>query len=174
MLQGRGRETSLAGVGFEVRAGEVLAIVGAPADGLNLLHEMLLSQRAPARGSIHFLGKEMADTDRRQRVEAGMSFVNPPHARDQSLPHFTVEENLALGQTRRPPFSKSGWLKLDSIRGNAVRSLTGGGISFRGGRFFFFLSMLSRSICRFLSNVTFSMRFVSASFSVNSSCRTTP
>lgn len=124
VLEGRGRETSLAGVGFEVRAGEVLAIVGAPADGLNLLHEMLLSQRAPARGSIQFLGKEMAGTDRRQRVEAGMSFVNPPHARDQSLPHFTVEENLAFGQTRRGPFAKGGWLKFDSIRGNAVRSLT--------------------------------------------------
>jgi len=123
VLPGRGRETSLAGVGFEVRAGEVLAIVGAPADGLNLLHEMLLSQRAPARGSIHFLGKEMAGADRRQRVEAGMSFVNPPHARDQSLAEFTVEENLAFGQTRRPPFARGGWLKFDSIRGNAVRSL---------------------------------------------------
>ena len=123
VLEGRGRETSLAGVGFEVRAGEVLAIVGAPADGLNLLHEMLLSQRAPSRGSIQFLGKEMAGADRRQRVEAGMSFVNPPQARDQALAEFTVEENLAFGQTRRAPFAKGGWLKFDSIRGNAVRSL---------------------------------------------------
>ena len=52
-----------------------------------------------------------------------MSFVNPPHARDQSLAEFTVEENLAFGQTRRPPFARGGWLKFDSIRGNAVRSL---------------------------------------------------
>jgi len=123
VLEGRGRETSLAGVGFDVRAGEVLAIVGAPADGLDLLHEMLLGQRAPAGGSIQFLGKEMAATDRRQRVEAGMSFVNPPHARDQSVGGFTVEENLIFGQTRRGPFSKRGWLKFESIRGNAVRSL---------------------------------------------------
>jgi ABC-type uncharacterized transport system ATPase subunit len=66
----------------------------------------------------------MAATDRRQRVEAGMSFVNPPHARDQSLRDFTVEENLILGQTRRGPFTRKGWLKFESIRGNAVRSLT--------------------------------------------------
>ncbi len=124
VLEGRGRETSLAGVGFEVRAGEVLAIVGAPADGLNLLHDMLLGHRAPERGSIHFLGKEMASTGRRQRVEAGMSFVNPPYARDQSLADFTVEENLILGQTHRGPFAKHGWLKFDSIRGNAIRSLS--------------------------------------------------
>ncbi len=123
VLEGRGRETSLAGAGFEVRAGEVLAIVGAPADGLNLLHDVLIGRRSPDRGSIQFLGKEMAATDRRQRVEAGMSFVNPPHARDQSLRDFTVEENLILGQTRRGPFSRRGWLKFDSIRGNAVRSL---------------------------------------------------
>jgi general nucleoside transport system ATP-binding protein len=122
--EGRGRETSLAGVDFEVRAGEVLAIVGAPADGLNLLHEVLLGHRAPDRGTMQFLGKEMAATDRRQRVEAGMSFVNPPHARDQSLADFTVEENMILGQSRRGPFAKRGWLKFDSIRGNAVRSLS--------------------------------------------------
>jgi simple sugar transport system ATP-binding protein len=84
---------------------------------------MLLGQRAPGGGSILFLGKEMSATDRRQRVEAGMSFVNPPHARDQSLGGFTVEENLIFGQTRRGPFSRRGWLKFDSIRGNAVRSL---------------------------------------------------
>ena len=123
VLEGRGRETSLAGIGFEVRAGEVLAIVGAPADGLSLLHEMLLGRRAPGSGSIQFLGKEMAATDRRQRVEAGMSFINPPQARDQSLADFTVEENLIFGQSRRNPFVRDGWLKFDSIRGNAVRSL---------------------------------------------------
>jgi len=124
VLEGRGRETSLAGLGFDVRAGEVLAIVGAPADGLHLLHDTLLGNRAPQRGSIQFLGKEMLGTNRRQRVESGMSFVNPPHARDQSLVDFTVEENLILGQTHRGPFARRGWLKFDSIRGNAVRSLT--------------------------------------------------
>lgn len=124
VLEGRGRETSLAGVSFEVRAGEVLAIVGAPADGLNLLHDVLLGHRAPERGSIQFLGKEMAASNRRQRVESGMSFVNPPQARDQLVREFTVEENLILGQTHRGPFAKRGWLKFDSIRGNAVRSLS--------------------------------------------------
>src|SRR2546421_10000328 len=65
----------------------------------------------------------MAAHDRRQRADARMGFVNPPHARDQSLAHFTVEENLVLGQTRRGPFTRRGWLKFESIRGNAVRSL---------------------------------------------------
>jgi len=124
VLEGRGRETSLAGVAFEVRSGEVLAIVGAPADGLDLLHDVLLGHRKPDRGSIQFLGKELVATDRRQRVEAGVSFVSPPHARDQSLGNFSVEENLILGQTRHGPFARRGWLKFESIRGNAVRSLS--------------------------------------------------
>jgi len=124
VLAGRGRETPLAGIAFEVRAGEVLAIVGAPADGLDLLHDVLLGHRTPDRGSIQFLGKELVATDRRQRVEAGVSFVSQPHARDQSLGTFTVEENLILGQTRRGQFARRGWLKFESIRGNAVRSLS--------------------------------------------------
>ncbi|HEX7078734.1 MAG TPA: ATP-binding cassette domain-containing protein, partial [Candidatus Eisenbacteria bacterium] len=96
VLEGRGRETSLAGIEFEVHAGEVLAIVGAPADGLNLLHDALLGNRTPERGSIHFLGKEILRAPRRLRVESGMTFVNPPIARDQSVPEFSVEENLIL------------------------------------------------------------------------------
>jgi len=123
VLQGRGRETSLAGLDFEVKAGEVLAIVGAPADGLNLLHDVLLGRRFPERGSIQFLGKETTRAPRRHRVESGVGFVNPPHTRDQSIAEFSIEENLILGQTSGPPFARGGILRHDSIRGNAVRTL---------------------------------------------------
>ena len=123
VLKGRGRETSLAGLEFEVAAGEVLAICGAPADGLNLLHDVLLGSRPPARGTIHFLGKEIGRSARRHRVDSGMTFVNPPHARDQSIPNFSVEENLALGQMQGPPFARGGFLRHESIHGNAVRAL---------------------------------------------------
>jgi len=123
VMEGRGRETSLAGIEFEVKSGEVLAVVGAPADGLNLLHDALLGNRVPGRGSIHFLGKEIMRAPRRLRVESGMTFVNPPIARDQSVPEFTVEENLILGQTHVPPFARRGSLRYESIRGNAVRAL---------------------------------------------------
>jgi ABC-type uncharacterized transport system ATPase subunit len=121
--QGRGRETSLAGLDFEVRSGEVLAVVGAPADGLTLLHDALLGSRIPERGSMQFLGKEMIRSARRHRVESGISFVNPPHARDQAIAEFTIEENLILGQTGGPPFARRGFLRHESIRGNAVRTL---------------------------------------------------
>jgi general nucleoside transport system ATP-binding protein len=123
VIQGRGRETSLAGLDFEIRAGEVLAVVGAPADGLNLLHDVLLGRRVPEHGSLQFLGKEMVRASRRHRVEAGISFVNPPHARDQSIGDFSIEENLILGQTGGPPFARRGFLRRESTRGNAVRTL---------------------------------------------------
>jgi len=123
VLQGRGRETSLAGLGFEVKAGEVLAIVGAPADGLNLLHDVLLGRRFPEQGTIQFLGKETTRAPRRHRVESGVGFVNPPHSRDQSIGEFSIEENLILGQTTGPPFARRGFLRHESIRGNAVRTL---------------------------------------------------
>jgi len=123
VLEGRGRETSLAGLEFDVNAGEVLSICGAPADGLDLLHDVLLGRRPCTQGSIQFLGKEMAKSLRRHRVESGMTFVNPPHARDQSVAEFSVAENLALGQMQGPPFARGGFLRHDSIHGNAVRAL---------------------------------------------------
>ena len=121
--QGRGRETSLAGLDFEVKSGEVLAVVGAPADGLTLLHDALLGSRIPERGTMQFLGKDMIRSSRRHRVESGISFVNPPHSRDQAIAEFTIEENLILGQTGGPPFARRGFLRQESIRGNAVRTL---------------------------------------------------
>ena len=123
VLQGRGRETSLAGLDFQVSGGEVLAICGAPADGLNLLHDILLGSRTPAKGTMHFLGKEIARAPRRLRVDSGMTFVNPPHARDQSILDLPVEQNLALGQMQGPPFARKGFLRHESIHGNAVRAL---------------------------------------------------
>ncbi|HEY6573045.1 MAG TPA: ATP-binding cassette domain-containing protein, partial [Candidatus Eisenbacteria bacterium] len=123
VLQGRGRETSLAGLDFEVNAGEVLAICGAPADGLNLLHDILLGSRTPAKGTMHFLGKDIARAPRRLRVDSGMTFVNPPHARDQSILDFAVDENLALGQLQGLPFARGGFIRHESIHGNAVRAL---------------------------------------------------
>ncbi len=123
VLEGRGRETSLAGLDFEVKGGEVLTIVGAPADGLNLLHDVVLGNRIPTRGAMQFLGKEMMRWTRRHRVESGISFVNPPHARDQSIAEFTIEDNLTLGQTGGAPFSRRGFLRHESVRGNAVRTL---------------------------------------------------
>ena len=123
VLRGRGRETSLAGLEFEVKSGEVLAIVGAPADGLQLLHDALLGSRIPEKGSVQFLGKELARSSRRHRVEAGISYVNPPHARDQAIAEFSIEENLTLGQTGGPPFARGGFLRQESIRGNAIRTL---------------------------------------------------
>ena len=123
VIRGRGRETSLAGLDFEIKAGEVLAVVGAPADGLDLLHDVMLGSRFPERGSMQFLGKETVQWTRRNRVEAGFGFVTPPHARDQSIGEFSIEENLVLGQAGGMPFSKGGFLRRDSIRGNAVRTL---------------------------------------------------
>jgi len=123
VIRGRGRETSLAGLDFEVKAGEVLAIVGAPADGLDLLHDVLLGSRVPERGSMQFLGKETIRWPRRLRVEAGIGFVSPPYSRDQSIGDFSIEENLILGQTGSMPFSRRGFIRRDSIRGNAVRTL---------------------------------------------------
>jgi simple sugar transport system ATP-binding protein len=49
--------------------------------------------------------------------------VNPPHARDQSIPNFSIEENLALGQMQGLPFARGGFLRHESIHGNAVRAL---------------------------------------------------
>jgi simple sugar transport system ATP-binding protein len=90
---------------------------------LNLLHDALLGSRPCTKGSIQFLGKEIARASRRLRVASGMTFVHPPHARDQSVLEFAVEENLALGQMQGPPFARGGFLRHDSIRGNAVRAL---------------------------------------------------
>jgi branched-chain amino acid transport system ATP-binding protein len=93
-----GRIEVLKGVSLEVRAGEVVALVGANGAGKTTLLRALSGVQPITGGEIRFKGQRIDRLPPHQRVELGIT--QSPEGRQVFGP-LTVEDNLRLGAYRR-------------------------------------------------------------------------
>jgi branched-chain amino acid transport system ATP-binding protein len=91
---------ALFGVSLRVRAGEVVAVIGANGAGKSTLLKSIAGLMHPRRGDILFDGEPIAAAPAFAVVARGIALV--PEGR-RLFPSLTVEENLLIGgQSRRP------------------------------------------------------------------------
>ncbi|MPZ36288.1 MAG: ATP-binding cassette domain-containing protein [Rhodospirillales bacterium] len=95
---GHGPIQVLADISFDVREGEVMAIIGANGAGKTTLLRILSGLIQPMRGSIRFAGREIAGSSSDEIV--GLGLCQAPEGR-RLFSGLTVEENLRLGSFRR-------------------------------------------------------------------------
>lgn len=88
-----GKIQALRGVSFEVKKGEIMAIVGANGAGKSTLMKCIAGLLKPQAGSISLEGEVLAPASYKT-VEKGVCLV--PEGR-WIFPNLTVEENLTLG-----------------------------------------------------------------------------
>src|SRR5512136_2900300 len=81
-------------VSLEVRHGEMLALIGANTSGKTTLLDTISGLLHPAKGSIEFEGKNIAELDPYQIVELGITQV--PEGR-HIFPDVSVLDNLIIG-----------------------------------------------------------------------------
>lgn len=93
-----GRIEVLKGISLEVRAGEVVALVGANGAGKTTLLRTLSGVQPMTGGEIRFKGQRIDRLPAHQRVELGIT--QSPEGRQVFGP-LTVEDNLRLGAYRR-------------------------------------------------------------------------
>ncbi len=93
-----GRIEVLKGVSLDVRAGEVVALVGSNGAGKTTLLRSLSGVQPITSGEILFNGKRVDHLAPHQRVELGIT--QSPEGR-QVFGSLTVEDNLRLGAYRR-------------------------------------------------------------------------
>ncbi len=93
-----GRIRALRGVSLEVKAGEVVALIGSNGAGKTTTLKTIVGILKPQRGEIHFEGKRIdgVATDRIVR----MGIAQAPEGR-RIFPRMTVLENLELGAFAR-------------------------------------------------------------------------
>jgi branched-chain amino acid transport system ATP-binding protein len=84
----------LHGIDLEVRAGEIMAVLGANGAGKTTLLRALSGQLPAQRGRIVFDGNDLAGVRVEQMVRRGLAHV--PEGRGV-ITELTVEENLRLG-----------------------------------------------------------------------------
>jgi ABC-type uncharacterized transport system ATPase subunit len=98
------------GVGFEVRAGEIVGIAGIDGNGQTELVEALAGLRRPAAGSILIAGDDVTNAPPRSHFDAGLGHIPEDRLRRGLVLEFNLAENLALHDYRKPPNSRFGWL----------------------------------------------------------------
>jgi branched-chain amino acid transport system ATP-binding protein len=89
----------LYGLGFEVRRGEIVTLLGSNGAGKTTTLRAIMGLRPPRAGAIRFRGESLAVRPAAARAELGLALV--PEGREL-WPQLTVLENLELGAyTRR-------------------------------------------------------------------------
>ena len=90
---------ALKGVSLEVRAGEVVALIGNNGAGKTTMMHTIAGLLKPEKGRVTFMGRGLAGLPPDQIMRMGLSLV--PEGR-RIFPRLTVMENLEMGAYSRP------------------------------------------------------------------------
>jgi ABC-type uncharacterized transport system ATPase subunit len=109
VLDDRGLD-AVRGVSFEVRAGEIVGIAGVDGNGQTELIDALTGLRRPASGQVAVGGKDVTSAPARERLDGGLGHIPEDRQLRGLVLDFTLAENIALHDFRKPPTSRWGWL----------------------------------------------------------------
>jgi len=98
VVTGYGEIPALKGISFEVKEGEIVALIGANGAGKSTTLMTISGALKPSRGKIIFDGKEIQGTPSHQIVNLGI--MQCPEGR-RLFTTMSVEENLLLGYYSR-------------------------------------------------------------------------
>ncbi len=110
----RGLE-AVKGVSFDVCGGEVVAIAGVDGNGQREIVEAIVGLRKSAAGRIELKGRDITHASARDTIDAGVSHIPEDRHRRGLVLEFDLAENIALGDHRKPPFSRRGLLDRAAI-----------------------------------------------------------
>lgn len=98
LSSGYGKSQVLNGLNFEVRAGEIVTLIGANGAGKTTTLKTLCGVVAATAGRVEFEGRDLTNRTPYDIVDAGITMI--PEGR-QLFPHFTVRDNLLMGSYKR-------------------------------------------------------------------------
>ena len=102
---------ALAGVTFQVRAGEIVGVAGVHGNGQTELVEAINGMRAVASGTVTLDGKDITNASARDVHELGVAHVPEDRQRSGLVMPFTITENMVLNTYYGDSFSRG--LKMD-------------------------------------------------------------
>jgi branched-chain amino acid transport system ATP-binding protein len=131
LRSGYGRIEALHGVSLEVRAGEIVALLGANGAGKTTLLRTISGVQPATAGEIRFEGQRIDRMPGHRRVTLGIAQV--PEGRQLFTP-LSVEDNLRLGAWTRVSADMGAEIArvfamfpmLDALRHTAAGALSGG------------------------------------------------
>ena len=104
------------GVSFGVQAGEVFGVAGVDGNGQSELVEAVTGLRDPESGTVVLEGSDITDDSRRERVEAGVSYIAEDRQHRSLVLEYDLLRNGLLGGQTLPEFSDGQLIDWDAIR----------------------------------------------------------
>ena len=105
-----GREV-VHGVSLDVRAGEIVALVGVAGNGQRELTDAVYGLRPRSRGSVSVGGRPLANGDPAAAIAAGVAYVPEDRLGVGLAVGLVASENLVLKAFREPRFSRGPFLR---------------------------------------------------------------
>ena len=106
-------------VSFTVRGGEIFAIAGVSGNGQGEIADAIAGLAKIASGTVTLAGKNITDEAVRVRCLTGLSYIPEDRHETGTIPDFTLQENLALREYFKQPFSRRGILNDNAFRSYA-------------------------------------------------------
>ena len=108
-------------VSFTIHGGEIFAIAGVSGNGQGEIADAVAGLARAASGRVILNGKDVTDLPVRERCLAGMSYIPEDRQEAGTIPDMTLQDNLALREYFREPFSRKGILRQDAFRSYAEK-----------------------------------------------------
>ena len=108
-------------VSFTIHGGEIFAIAGVSGNGQGEIADAIAGLVKVASGQVILNGKEITGIPVRERCLTGLSYIPEDRHATGTIPDMTLQENLALREYYKEPFSKKGILHHDAFRNYADR-----------------------------------------------------
>ena len=101
------------GVGFDVRAGEIVGLAGVDGNGQTELIDALTGLMQLTSGTVTVAGKDVSRASAHEHFETGLGHVPEDRQRRGLVLDFSIAENVGLHDFRKQPDSRFGWLFRD-------------------------------------------------------------
>ena len=93
-----------------MRGGEIVGLAGIDGNGQTELIDAMTGLRQTNGGSVSVDGTQVTSLDVQEHFEAGLGHVPEDRQRRGLVLEFSIAENLAIHDFRKPPESRFGWL----------------------------------------------------------------
>jgi ABC-type uncharacterized transport system ATPase subunit len=98
------------GISFDIHEGEIVGLAGVDGNGQSELIDALTGLRHPVSGRIVVGGRDVTTAGAREVLDNGIGHIPEDRQLRGLVLDFSLAENLALHDFRKPPESKFGWL----------------------------------------------------------------
>ncbi len=114
-VRGDREELAVHDVNIDVRAGEIVGIVGVSGNGQRELAEAIVGLREIESGEVFIDGQPVKSPTPKHVRSMGLGYVPEERMKYGSIGDFTVAENLVLVDYDQPPYARGGLLSLRTI-----------------------------------------------------------